>query len=264
MSRIMFIGVGLLTCSFSVFGQLVLQPGDVYTYQFNTLPQTGLVSAFGTDPGGSVSFQVNSGSFQNGDSLRYEMFENSIAEQPICSGTMSSAPPYTNLCKSLSAWQDVQGVFRLTMISGSVTVDSFYLEVIKPGPSLSSYNVYSATIVPVTPTHPLPLLSVARAGSKVVVSWPQGVTNDFSLQSTTNLGGLATWANTTNHIYSVGTNYYTTNDLTPGNRFFRLHAGAAMGAVTGQAALTLGDDPLALLNWMVADRRTWVIGARQL
>jgi len=144
-----FLWAALLSVSFPGYAQLVLNPGDAWLYDFSNLPKTGSTPVFGTNPGGSFQFSINGSTFQNGDMLRYEMFENSSTEPPICSGTMSSAPPFDRTCSSDFSWQDRQGAIRLTMLSGSVEVDSITITAITSGPSLSSYDVNSVSFTPV-------------------------------------------------------------------------------------------------------------------
>jgi hypothetical protein len=130
-------------------GQLVLNQVDTWTYEFSSLPFQGGTNAFQTTLHGEFGFSINSGSFQNGDTLAYEMFENNTSEVPICSQTMASAPPYSLVCSSPMAWQDVQGIVRFRMLSGSITVDNVTLRAITPSPSLSSYNLYESSFTPV-------------------------------------------------------------------------------------------------------------------
>ena len=141
-------GVWLAFC-LQTRAQLTLSAGDHWDYQFSNLPKTGTVSAFGATPSGVFDFTVDNSTFQSGDMLRFEMFETDTSQVPICSGVMSSAPPFTGSCETDLAWQDRQGAVRLTMLSGSVTVDSVTVEAITTGPSLSSYDVNSVTFVPV-------------------------------------------------------------------------------------------------------------------
>jgi hypothetical protein len=130
------------------YGQLVLNPGESWIFPFSALPKTGTVPVFTSTPSGILDFTLDNSTFQDGDILLYEMFENDTSELPICSGTLSSAPPEKISCESDFAWQDVQGAIRLTMLAGSVTVDSVSLESIVAGPNLTAYDVYSATFVP--------------------------------------------------------------------------------------------------------------------
>jgi hypothetical protein len=138
----------LVAFSAAGHGQLVLNPGDSWTYPFSALPKTGSAPVFTSTPGGIFDFTVDNATFQNGDMLRYEMFEKDTSESPICSGTLSSAPSGQVSCESDSAWQDLAGTVRLTMLAGSVTVDSVTVESIVPGSNLSAYDVYSSTFVP--------------------------------------------------------------------------------------------------------------------
>ena len=133
----------------SAHAQLVLNPGESWTYPFSSLPFVGNTNAFTTFPQGIFSFTVNGSTLQSGDLLSYEMFEGSSSLTPICSGTMTGSSPTTLSCSSPGAWQDREGTVRFTMVTGSVTVDTVALTAIVSGPSLSSFDVYSSTFTPV-------------------------------------------------------------------------------------------------------------------
>ncbi len=72
--------------------QQTMNAGDVFTYEFSSLPYRQAV--FGPAPAGMFQFTVNS--LEPLDSFRYEMFEGSLATDPaqgsICSGTVSGPP----------------------------------------------------------------------------------------------------------------------------------------------------------------------------
>jgi hypothetical protein len=150
----------------SVHAQLVLNPGQTWTYSFSSLPFVGNTNAFTTSPQGIFSFSVNGSTLQSGDLLSYEMFEGSPSLTPICAGTMTGSSPTTLACTSPVAWQDREGSVRFTMLSGSVTVDTVSLTAIVSGPSLSSFEVYSSTFTPV----PEPT-GLFVFGSLACVSW---------------------------------------------------------------------------------------------
>jgi hypothetical protein len=151
----------LLTVSLSAKAELVLNPGDVWTYNFNTLPLTGVTNSFLSSPQGIFEFHVQAGTLQAGDNLRYDMFETGTSEVPICSQNLAFGSPLTATCSSPGAWADLQGVVRLTMLSGSLVVDNVHLEAIVSGPSLSSYNVYSSSFNPVPEPSWVSLILVA-------------------------------------------------------------------------------------------------------
>ena len=222
MKRITLFCLALQLFCLSAHSQLHLNTGETWTYQFNSLPHTGFISVFVTNPVGGVSFTIDSSTFQTGDKLRYEMFENNTSEMPICSGLMASAPPFTVSCQAPSSWDDLQGVIRLTMVSGSLTVTGITVEVIRSGPNLSSYDIYSSTFVSV-PQPPRVLSAVVRNG-KLVVSWPQGSASDLLLQGATNFSPVMMWNDVTNTVYAIGTNYVTTNDIIGAREFFRLRS----------------------------------------
>src|ERR1051325_4649574 len=99
----------LLAFALPCHSQLVLKQGETWTWQFDSLVRTGSVSTFVSHPNGSLTLTLNSSTFQNGEMLRYEMFENSPSEPPLCSGTLTTASPSTALlCETADAWQALQ------------------------------------------------------------------------------------------------------------------------------------------------------------
>src|SRR6185503_11935785 len=94
--RRLLVAAALCAASTSTYGQLTLLQGDTYTYEFNRFvfqsvhPITvipGRPTYYGQF---AVYFDASTfPTFQPGDLLRYEMFENSLAEIPICTDTLS-------------------------------------------------------------------------------------------------------------------------------------------------------------------------------
>lgn len=202
--------------------QLVLNAGESWCYHFSSIAQTGSVSAFVESPNGSFAVALDSASFQPGDKLRYEMFESNLSEEPLCSGLLSSAPPFGATCQASGSWQDLAGVVRLTAVSGSLSVTGITLRIVKAGVSLSSYEVHATNVVPVAwPAGSISLSAVGQPG-RTILSWPQANADNFYLQGATNLLAPIIWRNVTNTAYPIGGAYYVTNDTTGANQFFRL------------------------------------------
>ena len=114
----------LLPFNSTVQGQLVLNYGDSYVFQFTTLPL-----AF-TATGQNVFFYPEGGYFEmTGSSpsiaaFRLEMFENSVAELPLNSHDFFSSPNGAGIGAGM-AWYDLQGAVRLTVTGGGpVTITS--------------------------------------------------------------------------------------------------------------------------------------------
>jgi hypothetical protein len=216
MKAVFFFAVWL-AASFRGEGQLLLNPGDQWTCQFDTLPRTGSTNAFVASPGGSFEFTVDGSTLQDGDSLIYEMFENDTNQPPICSGTMTSRSPLTLGCDVGGAWQQLRGAIRFRMIAGSVTVASVRLQAIVSGPSLSSYDVYSSGFIPGGPR-----LSISRVGSAAAqITWLTNFT-DFALEYATNLPATA-WNPVAPQMTTNGDRFSVTVETDGTQRVYRLH-----------------------------------------
>src|SRR5262245_2065938 len=139
MKRLALILVTTLACCVTSYAQLQLKAGDVFICQSTTLrnpdnssgPALGQFACYGT--------------LQPASELRYEIFENNTADPVLCSGSFSEARTYGYIggCQSLGAWQDFQGVVRLTMLKGTAEIKYLYFGAgIPTGTSFRSYEAY--------------------------------------------------------------------------------------------------------------------------
>jgi hypothetical protein len=116
------------------------------------------------------------------------------------------------------SWTYPFEVLPRTMVTGSVTVDTVRLQAIVSGPSLSSYEVYSASFVP----GPGPRLNIALVGSAAAqITWATNFT-DHALEYARNLPATA-WNPVTNQVATVGDRFSVTLDTDAALRVYRLH-----------------------------------------
>jgi sugar lactone lactonase YvrE len=66
-----------------------------------------------------------------------------------------------------------------------------------------------------------PAIQIVLVANQVVLSWPTTASN-YVLETTHTLGSVASWAALTNGIAVAGNSYFSTNDVGPVPRFFRL------------------------------------------
>jgi hypothetical protein len=109
----------LLVVATTARGQLHLDTDDALTYQFNGVTQTG--QTFYARGGWVEAFFVGADSFSPGESLRIDVFEDSVSGPILSTSTFA---PIGGLFPSViagkeNAWQDLQGAVRLTMLNGS-------------------------------------------------------------------------------------------------------------------------------------------------
>ena len=156
-------GVGaalFLVCCLSASGQLTLNSGDSYIYQFDSLHFDGHVTFGVAAPFGAFYLPVSPSALGPTDSLRFEMFENSPSEGAIFSRTLTSSSQLEdNSATIVNAWGDVQGAVRLTMLSGTVTINVFTLEAVT-GSVADGFDVFGERIYPVPEPSPLVLSSI--------------------------------------------------------------------------------------------------------
>lgn len=141
--------VASLNTCIGLYAQAVLTTPSSFEYAFNGLPFVTVVGGFPPQtPDGQLRLSLSG--FDAGDVMRVEMFENSLGGTPVYSGDWNIAPGHA--ISVPGAWQDLQGGIRLTMLSGSVVLDSFDIAALVPfiGPGgTQRYAVYASTVVPV-------------------------------------------------------------------------------------------------------------------
>jgi hypothetical protein len=134
----------LCAASLPAYSQIVLNAGDVWTYEFTSLPH--VVSGTGEASLLAGFFFELSGYEVGPDLLFAEMFENSTNEACICTAILNTDPPIDS-CAEVGAWADFQGAVRFTMLSGSATLErvTFYYQ--QPtGPD--TWTRYEFTVAP--------------------------------------------------------------------------------------------------------------------
>jgi hypothetical protein len=132
---------------------VLLGPGDSYTLEFASLSYLRPASPTGTVWGLGVDFIGDS--FMGGETVQVERFRDTLADTPVSDVFALSAPSGPN---SISAflfhrpndqpfWTDMQGVVRVTCMTGSVRLDGVSVnEVIDGG----LYGAYVAVPEPST------------------------------------------------------------------------------------------------------------------
>src|SRR5262245_3691677 len=118
MKRLALILVMTLAGGVTIYAQLQLKSGDVFICQFTTLRNPGNSSA------PALGQFACYGTLQAASELRYEMFENNTNDPVLCSGSFSESRTYGYIggCQGLGAWQDQQGIVRLTMLQGTAEI----------------------------------------------------------------------------------------------------------------------------------------------
>src|SRR5262245_4120920 len=145
--RLALILVTMIACCVTSPAQLHLKTGDVFVYQFTTLPW------FDNRSSPAIGGQFYTyGNIQQGGQLQYEMFENAVAGPVLCLRTSEFQfdNGYIGDCQSDRAWQDLQGTIRLTMLQGTADISRLNLSAQR----LSAYYQADANF-PAVPTYTL-------------------------------------------------------------------------------------------------------------
>jgi len=134
---------------------LHLSAGQNFESEFQNLPFSGFLFPNQSNEGSVFLTLSMDDGLSAGESLRLQIFENSFSEPPVLTKLLNG--PVTDMTIGGSqpdAWQDLQGAFRLTMVSGSVEFTGISVNAVK------ETLVYS-TVVPVPEPSALVLLALA-------------------------------------------------------------------------------------------------------
>jgi len=96
-------------------------------------------------------------------------------------------------------------------------------------------------------------VAISNSGSHVILSWPLAGTNDFYLQSATNLSSQLAWSNASDPATNGGS-FVVTNQPTSASSFYRLQAWEYIFDGTNTAALRSSSSTLFPSNsWFVTN-----------
>ena len=103
----------------------ILDPSATLPIGFNTIDRCQTTEF---SPGTCVAIAFGQNLLEPGESLRVEMFENTLSESPFATQTFTPSSSLTSVAMygPRSQWLDHQGLVRLTMLSGSTEIGGAY------------------------------------------------------------------------------------------------------------------------------------------
>jgi len=194
----------------------VLNSGQTFTYSFASIPVSYCVSPpqwLTVNAHFMIGFDGNT--FDSAqDVVRVEAFENSTNEVPF-SSTIVRYANWGDL-RVGELWQDLQGLLRITVESGSVVLQTISVGAVTPKPG-GGYCAYNTPPTPVS----APTLTIRRASPGLTVSWPAGFSN-WVLETSTALTSSNQWRMATNAPVFSGDEMVITNLTAETTGFYRL------------------------------------------
>jgi len=203
-------GLSLFPVSLMAAGQVfVLSEGQSVTFAFSSIPrldaQSGNYGCFDVTPYSLTSRWV--------DSFRMEAFETGTQEAPSYAVTfpspgfpLESGPENTASVASVELWQDLQGVARLTVLSGAVRFEQPGVDVVRPE------GHYAIDFV---------LLNIERSVTNMVLSWPRTInTQTYVVQAASTLQ-TNNWVSLTNSPEIANARLQISVCPSAGQQFFR-------------------------------------------
>ena len=137
------------------FGQgVILGPGQSYVFEFTSLAYSRPATQ---SDGGSIAAYFAPGTFSDGESVEFAIYANSLADTPLISSYTHSGPadPLTAVALG-QVWPntappffpDLQGLLRVTMLTGDAEFDAFDAKQVING---GVYSGYFPVPEPLTP-----------------------------------------------------------------------------------------------------------------
>jgi hypothetical protein len=198
---------------------LLLAQGQSFVFEFTSLPFLRPAAQRDT---GSFATYFAPGTFSDGESVLVEVFADTLSDPPRSSTYTHSGP--ANPLESIAllfVWSssdppffpDLQGVARVTMLSGDAELQAFAAKQVIDGGVYSQYFPLLESI---------PRLTMSAPGNRQLqISWPTNFPG-YSLESTTNLA-TSFWSSVTNSVTNTAGVFSVTIDTSLGQQFFRLH-----------------------------------------
>jgi hypothetical protein len=215
---------------------LLLTQGQNYVFEFTSLPY---VRPAAQRDAGSFAAYFAPGTFSDGESVLVEVFADTLSDPPLSSTYTHSGPPEPLGSVALAfGWSssappffpDLQGVARVTMLSGDAELQGFAVKQVINGGVYSQYFPLPESI---------PRLTLSAPGNgQLQISWPTNFPG-YTLESTTNLA-TPVWSGVTNGVTNPAGFFSVTIDTSLEQRFFRLHVA---GGGPGQQGLKLQFSP---------------------
>ena len=157
--------LAIVSASLPATSQVLLNAGDTFTFEFTSIP-LARIDPGGVPQNGFFQFSMNEFASGAGDVIRWELFENSMVETPFAVNTLPPGLVGFPRSELNFHWQDLQGVARLTMVSGSATLAGISIgEVGRFEGDDTSHSVYALNIVPVPEPPTIGLLAAAALGA---------------------------------------------------------------------------------------------------
>jgi hypothetical protein len=155
MKKLIIAGLCFAGCLTQGFGQgALLNAGAEYSYEF-----TNFVFQAGDNLGPYAEVGLTFSSLTPADSFEFTAFENAFAQVPLLTTNVSSSSGLPVFALG-PAWQDFQGLIRIRMVSGSMTLLDFY------GTMVTAEGAYYSEKPPVVPE---PSTMIVLAGGLVTL-----------------------------------------------------------------------------------------------
>lgn len=139
--------------------QMLLSQDQSYTYTFANTDLQDFGDGYTISPRGFSTFYTDASKSSAGATYRLELFENDISGPAIATVNGSGNVTAT----ALNAWQDLNGVARVTVTSGDVFFDALRVNVYVPD-GFGTQQLWTTDLVPVPEPGTVSLMAIGAVG----------------------------------------------------------------------------------------------------
>ena len=124
----------------------LIAAGQVYDYTFTSL---AFIELFTVQNQGGAGIFLSDDLLDPGDIVRLELFENSVSDTAFFTNDFTD-PTYNFGVGVFNPvpWQDLQGSLRLSVLSGSINLNSIFIQVFNDGSKYSETTYISSVPIP--------------------------------------------------------------------------------------------------------------------
>ena len=139
--------------------QMLLSQDQSYTFNFVNTDLQDFGDGFSISPRGFSTFYTDAAKSSAGATYRLELFENDISGPAIA--TVNGSGNLT--ATALNAWQDLNGVARVTVTSGDVFFDALRVNAYVPD-GFGTQRFWTSPLVPVPEPGTVSLMALGAIG----------------------------------------------------------------------------------------------------
>jgi hypothetical protein len=212
-----------LASSWHACGQILLRAGEHYTCRFSSLPLYEAGTPLDSEPDDYWELQTAPIAPAIPLRFRLEMFEDDDTEDPVGVITYESSPlqpawdAFTCMSEGSGNWQDLQGAVRVTVLDGTLQLNSLWVTAWRPSGE-GVFDVFYSGFITLAPKPRINILPTSDRQAEI--TWPTNF-HGYVVETATSFS-TARWTRLTNSVVAKEGLFSVTVGTEESHRLFRL------------------------------------------